>query len=109
MPKRFNNPRVWRVSSQAIKSTSRNTRNAREVRSSRLPIGVATMKSVPGMFVALSHREWRKTKAPRAFESGGALSDEGSSNGSGHDCPLITHPQIVPLGDYVHTPTYLPE
>ena len=33
---------VWRVSSQAIRSTPFNTRSARSVMSSRLPIGVAT-------------------------------------------------------------------
>ena len=35
-------PRVRRVSSQAIRSTSRRTRSARSVTSSRLPMGVAT-------------------------------------------------------------------
>src|SRR6187200_1077370 len=38
---------VRRVSSAAISATSRNTRSARTVMSSRLPIGVATTKSVP--------------------------------------------------------------
>src|SRR5438876_847673 len=40
---------VRRVSSAAISVTSRSTRNARAVMSSRLPIGVATTNSVPGM------------------------------------------------------------
>src|SRR2546430_3237006 len=40
---------VRRVSSAAISVTSRSTRSARAVMSSRLPIGVATTNSVPGM------------------------------------------------------------
>src|SRR5262245_8025459 len=39
--------RVRRVSSHAISSTSRNTRSARSVTSSRLPMGVATTNNVP--------------------------------------------------------------
>src|SRR5262245_53358140 len=45
MPRWSSNRLVWRVSSQAIKSTSFNTRSARNVISSRLPIGVATRYS----------------------------------------------------------------
>jgi hypothetical protein len=40
---------VRRVSSAAINAASRSTRSARTVMSSRLPIGVATTNSVPGM------------------------------------------------------------
>src|SRR5881397_315227 len=47
MSKCVRSARVRRVSSQAIRSTSRRTRSARRVMSSRLPIGVATTKSVP--------------------------------------------------------------
>ena len=54
MPKCESSFCVWRVSSQATRSTLRKTRNARNVMSSRFPIGVATMYS-PGAsgFVAL--------------------------------------------------------
>ena len=38
-----------RVSSAAMTSDSRSTRNARNVMSSRLPIGVATTSNVPGI------------------------------------------------------------
>jgi len=41
---------VRRVSSAAITDTSRSTRSARTVMSSRLPIGVATTNSVPDMW-----------------------------------------------------------
>src|SRR5438046_933738 len=47
MSKCVRSARVRRVSSHAIRSTSRRTRSARRVMSSRLPIGVATTKSVP--------------------------------------------------------------
>src|SRR5207245_4744190 len=47
MSKCVRSARVRRVSSQATRSTSRRTRSARRVMSSRLPIGVATTKSVP--------------------------------------------------------------
>src|SRR5205085_3230133 len=40
---------VRRVSSAAITATSRSTRSARSVMSSRFPMGVATTKSVPGI------------------------------------------------------------
>ena len=40
---------VRRVSSAAMRETSRRIRSARTVMSSRLPIGVATTNSVPGM------------------------------------------------------------
>ena len=43
-------PAVRRVSSAAIASASRSIRRARNVMSSRLPIGVATTKSVPGIW-----------------------------------------------------------
>ena len=46
---RVKNPRVLRVSSAAIKSTSRNTVKARRVISSRLPSGVATTYRMPGV------------------------------------------------------------
>jgi len=39
------------VSSAAISATSRSTRSARVVMSSRLPIGVATTNKVPGMWM----------------------------------------------------------
>src|ERR1700744_6266980 len=42
MPKWPNSLAVWRVSSQATRSTERRTRSARRVMSSRLPMGVAT-------------------------------------------------------------------
>src|SRR3972149_9895579 len=42
--------RVRRVSSQAMRLTSFSTRSARREMSSRLPMGVATTKSVPGWF-----------------------------------------------------------
>src|SRR3989440_254659 len=57
MSKCDSSARVRRVSSQAIRSTSRSTRSARAETSSRLPIGVATTKRVPralrlrGLFV----------------------------------------------------------
>src|SRR6266581_1174396 len=57
MSKCESSARVRRVSSQAIRSTSRSTRSARAETSSRLPIGVATTKRVPralrlrGLFV----------------------------------------------------------
>src|SRR5205809_1045339 len=47
MSKCVRSARVRRVSSQATRSTSRSTRSARRVMPSRLPIGVATTKSVP--------------------------------------------------------------
>src|SRR5438034_4710229 len=47
MSKCVRSARVRRVSSHAIRSTSRRTRSARRVMSSRLPIGVATTKNVP--------------------------------------------------------------
>src|SRR5213593_4931355 len=59
MSKCESSARVRRVSSQAIRSTSRSTRSARAETSSRLPIGVATTKRVPralrlrGLFVGL--------------------------------------------------------
>src|SRR6266436_6733502 len=53
MPWRSRSIRVWRVFSQATRSTSRSTRSARSVTSSRLPIGVATTKRVPGGDVRL--------------------------------------------------------
>ncbi len=40
---------VLRVSSAAMIATSRSTRSARSVMSSRLPIGVATTNNVPGI------------------------------------------------------------
>src|SRR2546422_10563367 len=57
MSKCESSARVRRVSSQAIRSTSRSTRSARAETSSRLPIGVATTNRVPralrlrGLFV----------------------------------------------------------
>jgi hypothetical protein len=42
MPKCFNRPPVWRVSSAAIKALLRNVSNARALMSPKLPIGVAT-------------------------------------------------------------------
>src|SRR5712664_3101564 len=109
MPKRFNKPRVWRVSSQAIRSTKPSTRSARGEISSRLPIGVATMKSVPGMFVTLSHRERRKTKAPRAFEEAAGLRETNHAQDARATACLVTHPQIVRVGDYVKTRSDLAE
>src|SRR5262245_9259081 len=59
MSKWESSARVRRVSSQAIRSTSRSTRSARAETSSRLPIGVATTKRVPralrlrGLFLGL--------------------------------------------------------
>src|SRR6267378_8084534 len=59
MSKCDSSARVRRVSSQAIRSTSRSTRSARAETSCRLPMGVATTKSVPralrlrGLFVGL--------------------------------------------------------
>ena len=50
---------VRRVSSAAISATSRSTRNARAVMSSRLPIGVATTNSVPGIERAALLYHWR--------------------------------------------------
>src|SRR3982750_4370436 len=50
MSKCASRPRVRRVSSQAMTSTSRSTRSARAEMSSRLPMGVATTKSVPRAF-----------------------------------------------------------
>src|SRR5438477_12202763 len=47
MSKCDSSARVRRVSSQAIRSTSRSTRSARAETSSRLPSGVATTKRVP--------------------------------------------------------------
>src|SRR5437667_421303 len=47
MSKWVRSARVRRVSSHATRVTSRRTRSARRVMSSRLPIGVATTKSVP--------------------------------------------------------------
>src|SRR5919198_2276196 len=47
MSKWASRPRVRRVSSQAMTSTSRSTRSARAEMSSRLPIGVATTNRVP--------------------------------------------------------------
>ena len=47
MPKCASSVREVRVSSQAIKATERNVSMARAPRSARLPIGVATMNSVP--------------------------------------------------------------
>src|SRR2546422_8306198 len=47
MSKCVRSARVRRVSSHATRVTSRRTRSARRVMSSRLPIGVATTKSVP--------------------------------------------------------------
>jgi len=49
IPYRVSNWAVRRVSSAAMSATSRSTRSARVVMSSRLPIGVATTKSVPGI------------------------------------------------------------
>src|SRR2546430_1225504 len=56
MSKCVRSARVRRVSSQATRSTSRRTRSARRVMSSRLPIGVATTKSVP---IRLRRLLWR--------------------------------------------------
>src|SRR5688572_4729333 len=59
MSKCASSPRVRRVSSQAMTSTSRSTRSARAEMSSRLPIGVATTNRVPralrlcGLFLRL--------------------------------------------------------
>src|SRR5215813_3109071 len=59
MSKWESSARVRRVSSQAIRSTSRSTRSARAGTSSRLPIGVATTERVPralrlrGLFLGL--------------------------------------------------------
>src|SRR5438552_1915050 len=47
MSKWVRSARVRRVSSHATRVTSRRTRSARRVMSSRLPIGVATTKRVP--------------------------------------------------------------
>src|SRR5436190_1736427 len=47
MSKCVRSARVRRVSSHVLRSTSRRTRSPRRVMSSRLPIGVATTKSVP--------------------------------------------------------------
>ncbi len=49
MPKCFNNCPECRVSSAATTSHSPSTLNARNVMSSRFPIGVATRYSVPGV------------------------------------------------------------
>src|SRR3989338_2623916 len=45
---------VWRVSSQATRSTAFNTFIARSVMSARFPIGVETIYSVPGIVTKLS-------------------------------------------------------
>ena len=47
MPYAFSNCWVWRVSSQAIESTSASTCRARKEMSARLPIGVATTNNSP--------------------------------------------------------------
>jgi hypothetical protein len=44
---RRSNGALWRVSSQAIASTSASTWTARKLMSARLPIGVATTYSAP--------------------------------------------------------------
>src|SRR5690348_13267516 len=49
MPKCANSGLLWRVSSAATSATSRNTRCARGEKSSRLPIGVATIHKVPAI------------------------------------------------------------
>src|ERR1700738_1099639 len=48
MPKCVRSFRVWRVSSQRIRSDDFNASTARGDRSERLPIGVPTMRSFPG-------------------------------------------------------------
>src|SRR5258708_18377544 len=48
MPKWVRSFRVWRVSSQRIRSADFSASTARGVRSERLPMGVPTMRSLPG-------------------------------------------------------------
>src|SRR5216684_1956952 len=48
MPKCVRSFRVWRVSSQRIRSADFNASTARGDKSERLPMGVPTMRSFPG-------------------------------------------------------------
>src|SRR5437870_282747 len=74
MSKCVRSARVRRVSSQAIRSTSRRTRSARRVMSSRLPIGVATTKSAPRRRVRLLLR-FRDEQGPLVVQDDLARDD----------------------------------
>src|SRR5512145_797123 len=66
MSKWASRARVRRVSSQAMTSTSRSTRSARSVTSSRLPMGVATTKRVPLRLRRLLLGRFRDQEGPLA-------------------------------------------
>src|SRR2546430_9120881 len=94
MSKCVRSARVRRVSSQATRSTSRRTRSARRVMSSRLPIGVATTKSVPLRLRRLLLR-FRDEEGPLAVQDDLARDDALLERSEEHTSELQSQSNLV--------------